>query len=136
MNIAAEEAGKRQCILGKPVNPQNLVHRFGALYCCTTIDERRKEQTFMISFFFFFSPSTTRPTILWEWKHAACSARFVFLLLLIFFSVCFFPQIWCLDLVLHYKPEYRELYLGGKNSQGNIVVYILRRNVAVYLQIL
>lgn len=54
MNIAAEEAGKRQCILGKPVNPQNLVHRFGALYCCTTIDERRKEQTFMISFFFFF----------------------------------------------------------------------------------
>lgn len=26
----------------------------------------------------------------------------------------FFLQIWCLDLVLHYRQEYRELYLGGK----------------------
>lgn len=41
---------------------------------------------------------------------------FFFFLLLIFLSS--FPlkkkKIWCLDLVLHYKQEYRELYLGGK----------------------
>lgn len=31
------------------------------------------------------------------------------------FSVFLFSlQIWCLDLVLHYTQEYRELYLGGK----------------------
>lgn len=41
MNIAAEELGRD--ILGMPVNPQNLVHRFGAPYCCTTMSERRKE---------------------------------------------------------------------------------------------
>lgn len=31
-----------------------------------------------------------------------------------FFSFFIFLQIWCSDLVLHSKQEYRELYLGGK----------------------
>lgn len=44
MNIAAEELGRDICILGKPVNPQNLVHRFGALYCCTTSVNEEEEK--------------------------------------------------------------------------------------------
>lgn len=65
MNIAAEELGRD--ILGKPVNPQNLVQGFDARYCCTTICERRrrkqndkKKEELVIH----FSPSTTIPTIL------------------------------------------------------------------------
>lgn len=107
MNIAAGETGRDNALWEKPVNPQTLVHKFGALYCCTTMSERRKEKLLD-----FFSPSTKIPTILWERKLAACSARFLFFCC--FDSSFYFFEIWCLDLVLHYKPEYMGLYLEGK----------------------
>lgn len=74
-------------------------------------EEKKKKKNF--HYFFFFSKHyNTHHSLGGDDKQLVQPDLLCFAVN--FLSSFFFLEIWCLDLVLHFKQEYRELYLGGK----------------------